>query len=54
MAAGRFATEYLDNVPTCGVAVIEADVPAWEEFTPQVGKLKELLIPREVLSRYND
>lgn len=53
MAAGRFAQDYLDNVPTCGVALIEADITSWRDFQPEVGTMRELLVPREVLSRYH-
>ena len=49
----QFADEYVDNVPTCGVAVIQGEVASWSEMVPETGpQLRELLIPKEILARY--
>ena len=52
-AVARFTTDYINNVPTCGVAVIESDVSKWADFTPDTARLRALLIPKEVLKRYD-
>ena len=49
----QFSEDYVDNVPTCGVAVIRGDVETWAEMVPEAGPaLEALLVPKDVLARY--
>ena len=48
----QFSEEYVDNVPTCGVAVITGEVASWSEMVPEKGPVLEALLrPKEVLAR---
>lgn len=49
----QFAGDYVDNVPTCGVAVVVGEVDSWAEMAPEAGpKLETLLRPKRVLARH--
>ena len=51
----QFSDHYVDNVPTCGVAVIKGDVATWAEMVPETGPaLDVLLVPKDVLPRHRD
>lgn len=49
---GRFADDYVANVPTCGVALVESAVAKWSEVGPAVGRLADLWVPKTVLRAY--
>ena len=49
----QFSDDYVDNVPTCGVAVIRGEVGSWSEMVPETGPaLEALLLPKDVLARH--
>ena len=42
----RYTDGYVDNIPTCGVAIIDFDVDKWNETDSKPGKLIEFLYPK--------
>ena len=52
-AAAQFSEDFVPNIPTCGVALIEADVASWANFTPATASLKSLWFPKRVLDAYS-
>ena len=44
--ANRFSSEYIPNVPTCGIVKVEAKVEKWSDFEKQ-GKLGAFHFPKE-------
>ena len=51
-AVSEFSDEYIGNVPTCGVALIQLKEGAWEDFHPGHAQLVDIWVPRDTLSRY--
>lgn len=45
--ANLFTKNYIDNLPTCGVVRIDAEVSRWSDFTEQTGKLTERHFPKD-------
>jgi len=38
---------HIDNVPTCGIVKIEAQVDKWKNFTPENGLVKAFYFPKQ-------
>lgn len=47
--ANVFKGRYIDNIPTCGIVGIEAQVDSWKEFNAQSGEKRTILFPKENL-----
>lgn len=47
--ANLFTTDYIDNVPTCGIVKIEAAVKKWKDFTERTGKVISFQFPKQYL-----
>ncbi len=45
--ANRFSTAQIDNVPTCGIFQIAADVQDWHDFLPAQTKLVAFYYPKQ-------
>jgi phosphohistidine phosphatase len=45
--ANLFSSTYIDNMPTCGIARIDADVSNWMEFKEDNAKLVEFHYPKQ-------
>lgn len=43
--------EYIDNMPTCGVAVIRLKIASWKEIKTGVGRLEEYFYPKALKGR---
>ncbi len=43
----RFTENYIPNVPTCGIAKIEADINSWSEFTESNALQTEYYYPKQ-------
>lgn len=46
--ANQFSTEYIPNVPTCGIVAVEAEVKRWTDFEKN-GKLTAFFYPKQYL-----
>lgn len=46
----RLTGEYLQNLPTCGVIVIEFDAESWSQLDDHNGQLKDVLAPKDFIS----
>ena len=47
--ANLLANKYIDNMPTCAVAVIELNVESWKEVESDCGKLISFEYPKKYL-----
>ena len=45
--ANIFSKKYINNMPTCSIARIDADVPNWLEFKEGKAKLTEFHFPKQ-------
>ena len=45
--ANQFSTQYIPNVPTCGIVKIEAEIAHWKDFSPQTGKQTAFYFPKQ-------
>ena len=45
--ANLFTEDFIDNVPTCGVFKIEANVASWDQFGENNGRLTEFHFPKQ-------
>lgn len=45
--ANQFTDRYIANMPTCGIARIEAAINNWSEFKPGNGSLTEFYYPKQ-------
>lgn len=45
--ANHFGDDYIDNVPTCGIFKVEAQVESWEAFDKDTAKLTEFHYPKQ-------
>ena len=45
-AVNIFNDGYIDNVPTCGIGIIEADITEWSELDAKNAKLKFFFYPK--------
>ena len=50
-AVSQYAEQYVSNVPTCGIGVVELD-GTWQQMSKPQGTLAHLLFPKHVLSAY--
>jgi phosphohistidine phosphatase len=44
--ANLFPGDYIDNVPTCGIVRLEADVDSWKDFGPQSAEQRAFYYPK--------
>jgi len=44
-----FTKNYIDNVPTCGISILVADIKSWKEFNERTAELYTVLFPKLVL-----
>jgi len=42
-----FTSNYIGNLPTCGIGKITANVDTWKDFSPDSGKLQQTYFPKE-------
>ncbi len=49
MFANLFPQGNFDNIPTCGVVRLDADVQYWEDFGPDTARVTAHFFPKEVL-----
>ncbi|MBK8504092.1 MAG: histidine phosphatase family protein [Saprospiraceae bacterium] len=42
----RFSDASIDNIPTCGVAIIDVGIDSWKEFSSERGKLLAFYYPK--------
>ncbi len=47
--ANLFTTNYIDNVPTCGIVEIAADIENWSDLNEETGKVVNFLYPKEYI-----
>ena len=45
--ANLFTEDFIDNVPTCGVFRVDANVPSWNQFVENSGRLTEFHFPKQ-------
>ncbi len=48
--ANRFTEDYIDNVPTCGIVEIQAEVDSWEALDRETGRLVAFHYPKQYFS----
>lgn len=51
-AVSVFTDDYVANVPTCGVGVVELDAADWAELDAGTASLRDLFAPKRVLAAY--
>ena len=49
--ANRFAHEFIDNVPTCGIFKVVASVEDWRDFDQAAGRLHAFYFPKQFKDR---
>jgi phosphohistidine phosphatase len=47
--ANFYTEDYIDNVPTCGVFQVDADIDSWEDFGENTGRLTAFHYPKQYL-----
>lgn len=45
--ANRFTKDYIDNVPTCGIFQLEANILEWSDFDESTARLTAFFYPRQ-------
>lgn len=45
--ANRFTEDYIDNVPTCGIFQLEANVSKWSDFDESTARLTAFHYPKQ-------
>lgn len=48
--ANLFSSDYIANIPTCGIVRIEAEVEAWSDFSTNTANLVEFHYPKQYFS----
>ena len=48
--ANSFTDNYIDNVPTCGIVRIDAEIELWEDFSYQTGRVISFQFPKQHFS----
>ncbi len=43
----RYASDYIANVPTCGIVQLESRVDQWSDFAPDTAKVKAFYYPKQ-------
>ena len=46
--ANKFAKKQIENVPTCGIVVIELTGDKWKDFNEKTAKVKDFLYPKSL------
>ena len=49
--ANRFSHEFIDNVPTCGIFKVVAEIDDWQDFTQTMGRLHAFYFPKQFKNR---
>ena len=44
-----FSSNYIPNVPTCGISQVEANINSWNQFNEQTASLKNFYFPKQFL-----
>ena len=47
--ANSFEGDYIDNVPTCGIVKVTADIDDWNDLNEKTGKVAEFYYPKQFL-----
>lgn len=47
--ANSFNGDYIDNVPTCGIVKVTADVENWDDFDEETAKVAAFYYPKQFL-----
>jgi len=47
--ANHFSEEYIDNIPTCGIARLESKAAHWTDVAPTNTRLNQCYFPKDVL-----
>ncbi len=47
----RLADEYIENIPTCGIAAVEFDEDSWEDLKDKTGRLLFFEFPKKYFSK---
>ncbi len=45
--ANLFTKDYIDNIPTCGIVEIKADVGHWQDFTEKQAEVTGVFFPKQ-------
>lgn len=45
--ANLFNPEYLDNLPTCGIVSIQAEVGTWADFSEKTAQVQHVFYPKQ-------
>jgi len=45
--ANNFTTEYITNLPTCGIVKVVGLVDSWKEFTPENASVRMIHFPKQ-------
>lgn len=45
--ANTFTNNYIDNIPTCGITKVVAEVENWKDFNEETAQLKEFHYPKQ-------
>ena len=45
--ANKFATEYIPNVPTCGIVCLQSTADSWQSITPDNTKVASFQFPKQ-------
>ena len=49
--ANRFSHEMIDNLPTCGIFKVVAEIDRWQDFGPDEGRLHAFYFPKQFKER---
>jgi phosphohistidine phosphatase len=49
--ANYFTDEYIDNIPTCGIAAIELEADKWATVSKRAGKVQAFWYPKQFKNR---
>lgn len=45
--ANLFSKHFIDNIPTCGIAKVEANIATWSEFSDTVAEMTAFYYPKQ-------
>ncbi len=48
--ANRYASEYIPNVPTCGIVCLESEAKSWLKFNPSNTRMTAFYYPKQYFS----
>ncbi len=46
--ANKFAKKHIENVPTCGIVVIELTADKWKDFNEKTATVKDFIYPKSL------